>query len=76
MWSNCLAFSWRAIIDHLMTHDKTTFRDLMSKPQTLLPLRLSLERVTITTPSPPISELIQLLKLMYVIGNKVLIHLK
>lgn len=23
--------SWRAIIDHLMTHDKTTFRDLMSK---------------------------------------------
>lgn len=24
-------FSWRAIIDHLMTHDKTTFRDLMSK---------------------------------------------
>lgn len=24
-------FSWRAIIDHLMTHDKTTFRDLMSR---------------------------------------------
>lgn len=26
-----LSFSWRAIIDHLMTHDKTTFRDLMSE---------------------------------------------
>ncbi|TNN02953.1 hypothetical protein fugu_010440 [Takifugu bimaculatus] len=23
--------SWRAIIDHLMTHDKTTFRDLMTR---------------------------------------------
>ncbi|XP_048456543.1 protein dopey-1 isoform X8 [Rhincodon typus] len=23
--------SWRAIIDHLMTHDKTTFRDLMAR---------------------------------------------
>lgn len=25
------SFSWRAIMDNLMTHDKTTFRDLMSK---------------------------------------------
>lgn len=24
-------FSWRAILDNLMTHDKTTFRDLMSE---------------------------------------------
>lgn len=24
-------FSWRAIMDNLMTHDKTTFRDLMSE---------------------------------------------
>lgn len=32
MWTLSLSFfSWRAIIDHLMTHDKTTFRDLMSK---------------------------------------------
>lgn len=26
-----LPFSWRAIMDNLMTHDKTTFRDLMSE---------------------------------------------
>ena len=26
----CIGF-WRTIIDNLMTHDKTTFRDLMSK---------------------------------------------
>lgn len=32
IWTLFLSFfSWRAIIDHLMTHDKTTFRDLMSK---------------------------------------------
>uniref|UniRef100_A0A672QY24 DOP1 leucine zipper like protein A n=1 Tax=Sinocyclocheilus grahami TaxID=75366 RepID=A0A672QY24_SINGR len=29
MDSSCVSH-WRAIIDHLMTHDKTTFRDLMS----------------------------------------------
>lgn len=26
----CL-FSWRSIIDHLLTHEKTMFKDLMSK---------------------------------------------
>lgn len=25
------SYSWRAIMDNLMTHDKTTFRDLMSE---------------------------------------------
>ncbi|TSN21186.1 Protein dopey-1 [Bagarius yarrelli] len=29
MDASCVTY-WRAIIDHLMTHDKTTFRDLMS----------------------------------------------
>ncbi|KAL7842937.1 hypothetical protein SRHO_G00246260 [Serrasalmus rhombeus] len=30
MDSSCVSH-WRAIIDHLMTHDKTTFRDLMTR---------------------------------------------
>ncbi|XP_061772401.1 protein dopey-1 isoform X1 [Nerophis ophidion] len=30
MDSSCVSY-WRAIIDHLMTHDKTTFRDLMTR---------------------------------------------
>ncbi|XP_056141644.1 protein dopey-1 [Lampris incognitus] len=30
MDSTCVSY-WRAIIDHLMTHDKTTFRDLMTR---------------------------------------------
>ncbi|CAB1424853.1 unnamed protein product [Pleuronectes platessa] len=30
MDSSCVS-PWRAIIDHLMTHDKTTFRDLMTR---------------------------------------------
>uniref|UniRef100_A0A8C9VXY2 DOP1 leucine zipper like protein A n=1 Tax=Scleropages formosus TaxID=113540 RepID=A0A8C9VXY2_SCLFO len=30
MDSSCISH-WRAIIDHLMTHDKTTFRDLMTR---------------------------------------------
>ncbi|GFS63491.1 protein dopey-1 [Nephila pilipes] len=30
MSSSCIGF-WRSIIDHLMTHDKTTFRDFMSR---------------------------------------------
>ncbi|XP_058274777.1 protein dopey-1 isoform X2 [Hemibagrus wyckioides] len=32
MDASCVSF-WRAIIDHLMTHDKTTFRDLMTVAQ-------------------------------------------
>ncbi|XP_072437220.1 protein DOP1A isoform X3 [Chiloscyllium punctatum] len=30
MDASCVSY-WRAIIDHLMTHDKTTFRDLMAR---------------------------------------------
>ncbi|KAG8189706.1 hypothetical protein JTE90_022518 [Oedothorax gibbosus] len=30
MSSSCIGY-WRSIIDHLMTHDKTTFRDFMSR---------------------------------------------
>lgn len=30
-YDNPVSFSWRAIMDNLMTHDKTTFRDLMSE---------------------------------------------
>lgn len=30
MNSTCIGY-WRSIIDHLMTHDKTTFRDFMCK---------------------------------------------
>ncbi|KAM9440083.1 protein DOP1A isoform 1-T2 [Clarias gariepinus] len=30
MDASCVSY-WRAIIDHLMTHDKTTFRDLMTR---------------------------------------------
>ncbi|CAL1261526.1 unnamed protein product [Larinioides sclopetarius] len=30
MKSSCIGY-WRSIIDHLMTHDKTTFRDFMSR---------------------------------------------
>ncbi|XP_059504449.1 protein dopey-1 isoform X4 [Stegostoma tigrinum] len=30
MDASCVSY-WRAIVDHLMTHDKTTFRDLMAR---------------------------------------------
>ncbi|GBL90672.1 Protein dopey-1 [Araneus ventricosus] len=30
MKSSCIGY-WRSIVDHLMTHDKTTFRDFMSR---------------------------------------------
>lgn len=31
-----LSCSWRSIIDHLLTHEKTMFKDLMSKYQLLI----------------------------------------
>lgn len=31
-----ILFSWRSIIDHLLTHEKTMFKDLMSKYQLLI----------------------------------------
>lgn len=31
-----ILLSWRSIIDHLLTHEKTMFKDLMSKYQLLI----------------------------------------
>lgn len=27
----CVLYSWKSIIDHLLTHEKTMFKDLMSE---------------------------------------------
>ncbi|GIY77558.1 protein dopey-1 [Caerostris extrusa] len=41
MSSTCIGY-WRSIIDHLMTHDKTTFRDFMSRVSVTQPGSLNI----------------------------------
>lgn len=41
-----LCYSWRSIIDHLLTHEKTMFKDLMSEYMCIFVLFLNSLNVT------------------------------